>query len=307
MIFRFASEFVHTLSAQKLADLCAMMVRKQHYIVCDNSTYQLMVDAVDAHGSTTDKELFRKYKGFQPSQEIAKYLRTVDLDKNTDLDLETVINSKSEVIMENGAYEWPFYSMLADVYKHDRRFGNVFKKVFDAIKGHRLVAAHAGGWSSFAQLAIHKNANDYKGVYPLKAMMIFDRDTDDAHSFDGNKNGLFSFLCGKKADQLTEADVYALSQSPYVWHVWYKRAIENYFPNWCYERKGVDMTSVPTDVEERDYYDFGQLKHYSKKDMKELPQGMSKSDYEEGLKHFRVDGIDVSEFQLLLLKMAKII
>jgi len=313
MIISINKKYADSHSNSILSDQCSAIIRSHHFIVCDSDTYKKIVDAVEKNGSTTQKELFKAYRGFQPTEEQVKYLTTIDLDKLniTDNSFHGLIELPTEVLAENGMNEWNTYKTLSETYKHDRTYKNIFSLITKAINHNEVVSGHAGGWSSFVNYINHKNANEYIGMYKYKVFVIFDRDTNDNESFDGNKNGLFSFLCGKKANQITDGDIYTLSQTGYIWHCWYKRAIENYIPNHIYEDQRVDVSSIPSTYPERDYFNFTRFEKehhgYNKDMMKDFSAKMSKSDYEEHIKTFFIDGKDVSEMQLLLLKIAKVI
>ena len=155
------------------------------------------------------------------------------------------------------------------------------------------------------------------GVFAMKHVIVFDRDTESATKYDPNQNTLLNRLCGKKSDQVTEQDVYTLDQHPYIWHVWYKRAIENYFTDEQYKKCGVDMRNfqyLSSDMAKRDYYDLGtELKSvgYHKSQMTQIAISMTREDFERGLHTFDIEiggeTCKVSELQLLLLKIARII
>jgi hypothetical protein len=89
--------------------------------------------------------------------------------------------------------------------------------------------------------------------------------------------------------------------------MWYKRSIENYFPNASYEAIGVNVAQLPVDRVDRDYYNFSQVNGYKKSHLSSLTYGMKRTDYEKELETFTVNGEQMTELQLLLLKLVKII
>ena len=134
---------------------------------------------------------------------------------------------------------------------------------------------------------------------------------------------IFRFLCSKEAAQVVDSDIYKLDfGNGYVWHSWYKRAIENYFPKIEYGKLGLDMTDYPDD----DSYNYVKFpieetvqwkrKHKTKPDkqriyqknmMKDIGVSMTLKDYEKNLKSFDIQGIQLSELQLFLFKLAEIV
>jgi hypothetical protein len=90
--------------------------------------------------------------------------------------------------------------------------------------------------------------------------------------------------------------------------MWYKRSIENYFPNEAYEYLGLNTDSITDTTAERDYLNIEEcLRGYKKHKLPLLTCAMSRKKYEDNLKHFNVNGEDLSEIQLFLLKLVRII
>lgn len=88
--------------------------------------------------------------------------------------------------------------------------------------------------------------------------------------------------------------------------MWYRRAIENYFPKERYEEIGVPIE----DEELSDYINIGKIYKthgYDKSLLPKLAEKMSRSMYERNLKRFNVNDVNMSEFQLLLLKFVKLV
>jgi hypothetical protein len=255
---------------------------------------------------------------FDITDEQRRYLTTIDTSKYRLEKLFLLAGEKSRLLIENGPYEWSIHKRMASAYTKDSEFGNVFGWIDRAINKHDLHCLHGGGVSTFDALIDMEEKECYPdGVFAKKHVIVFDRDTDSATKYDPNQNTLLKRLCGKKSGQVTEQDVYTLDQQPYIWHVWYKRAIENYFTDEQYEKCGVNMRDfryLSRDREKRDYYNLGEeLKSvgYHKSQMAHIAKEMKMKDFERGLHTFdiEIDGETrkVSEFQLLLLKIARII
>lgn len=167
---------------------------------------------------------------------------------------------------------------------------------------------NAGGFGNIISVFDLKNSGEYYHLYKMKCCVIFDRDTDDDTRFDDNKNRLFERFCdGKNNNTVTDSDIYKIpGEGEYMWHMWYKRAIENYFPANQYADLGVDVTEAQT--ADYSYYHFEDGKNgYDKTMMARIGRGMSCSDFENNTKKFQVDGFPMSEMLILLHKIAKII
>lgn len=306
MIVNIDHNYACSATEHILSDQCAMIISNGHYINCTPETRNVITKAINTHGSASQKQLFRLYKGFDITEELRKYLTTIDINHYHTV-LKPLLESPSEVLIENSMYEWEVYKFLPDVYKHDPQFKNIFALISRAIKDRRLTYLHGGGHTQYGQIIEQKDHELYKGVYKMKCCAIFDRDTDDETYYDTNKNHHFKFFCKKDSQTISDNDIYSLNQTDgWIWHMWYKRAIENYFPKERYEK-----LSVSIDEDEiSDYVNVGKKytpKGYSKEMVPQLAKEMSRTMYESGLKHFIVNGIDMSEMQLLLLKFAKIV
>ena len=92
--------------------------------------------------------------------------------------------------------------------------------------------------------------------------------------------------------------------------MWYKREIENYFTDDCYIKENVDVSGFPTVSNQRDYFeiDKSSAPGYDKPLLSSVAEHMSRSDYDMiASKKFLVNGELLSEIQLFLLKLVKII
>lgn len=311
MIFKFDSTFTDTITEQELSDICSLMIAKRQYIDCTESVKASICQAIENHGSTTQKELLYKYKRFDITNELRNYLQTIDLSSGviTLNELKSLLSQPSRLLVENGPYEWEVYKSLIGTYKNDRDFKNLFLLLEEAKHDQRITEYHAGGCTTFPAIIEQQNNSNYKNIAQYKFCTVFDRDSDDEHTYDKNKNNLFDFFCQKAHTNITENDIYTLIQNGYIWHMWYKRTIENYFPNQQYEKLDINTSNFPITPLKRDYFKINQhtANGYQKGSLPLLVEGMSRNDYEIGLKRFTINGKTISEIQLFLLKLVKVI
>jgi hypothetical protein len=307
MIFKITS--LETIKDTEIADICCGIIETGHYIDCNGEVRAHICRAIEQNGSTLQKELFRKYRRFDITHEVRKYFTTIDISNHSVKELKIIYSKPSRLLIEHSANEWSVYQSMIGAYKNDRKYQNLFCELERAKNEQRISYLHGGGYGNYPALIRQNNEREYCNVFKYKVCIIVDRDTDTASYYDVNKNGLWLFLCNKNADSLTDDDIYVLNQPEYIWHMWYKRSIENYFPNERYAAIGVNVASIPLDRNDRDYYKFenGTPLGYNKNNLSKLPKGMGRTNYENGLKHFIVNGEDLSELQLLLLKLVKII
>ena len=318
MIFIVSSSFISACAPPDLSDIACMVAQYGHFIKASNSDYKIFRQAVKDHGSTNQKECFRNHlEIFDIPDNLFRYLRCIDIDDSfTSKDFLHLITSQSRLITENANNEWPVYKHFIDVYKSDPTYSDVFTLLKKAKDKNHLTGIQAGGAGELLKSA---NQNSYefhgKNLTHLKTCVLFDRDTDNDTYFDGNKNPLFKALAGKTHLTITDDDIYQLSHEPLTWHMWYKRAIENYFPDEQYIKAGFDPSPLNTMTQhQRDYALIGGKKSnpqlvndYSKGALKDLLSGFSRAKIEKHLKVFNVNGENISEIQLFLLKLVKII
>lgn len=307
MIFNLSNQYATSNQGAQLSDICCKIICNRHYILCDSTTRELIYTSIQRHGSTSQRELLLQYRGFDITDELRNYFAIIDMSAFSYSMLNTILTQPSRLLIENSYNEWGVYERIIGTYKHDKKFKNLFLALELAKNEGRISYLHGGGHTTYVSLIKQNDTRDYNGVFKYKVCILFDRDTDNATYYDTQKNTLFKFLCGKESTAICDSDIYDLNQPEYIWHMWYKRTIENYFPNTRYQAIGVNVAAIPVDKADRDYYDFSDAIGYSKGKLPFLPQEMGRADYEKGLKKFMINGENITKLQLLLLKLVKIV
>lgn len=309
MIFKISNRFITSVPSASVSDFMSDIMEHGHYVDCDYKVQQSLIQAIDTNGSTTQKELLRKYKRFDVTNELRTYLTTIDTDNYTQDQLMIMVSVPSYILMEN-LREWPIYQSLIGTYKKDRMFSNLFQLLEMSKCNKQLQPLQSGGVGDMKQVFETYNKNVLKDVAAHKMCFVFDRDTNGSDKF--SWNGTIKFLSGKdKVEELNNGQIYTLQQRNYIWHMWYRRDIENYFPEKCFIALGYSVKdpslvgSYYVKAEEK--YIKGEFGKYDKNDTSHLPAAMSKADYEVGLQTFIINGLSINELQLLLLKFVKII
>ena len=315
MIFHIDNTSFSTMNEKKRFVFFHAVIRNHHLIDCnDRSVREAIIDCL---GLKAPDDSIVKRGLFEISNEQKKYLTTIDVSNYKMDQLILLSGEKARLMIENGPYEWPIYKEIVRAYKKDSWYGNIAKWIYMAIDRHELYCLHGGGVNTFdALIELEKKEVYSDNTFEKKHVIIFDRDTNAPNLYDSNQNTLFMRLVSKDSNTVVESDVYSLNQNSYIWHVWYKRAIENYFPNERFNALGVRTNRVPVNQKVRDYCKMdskenGCLDNYSKKTMTKIAKGMSWQEFESHLHKFDISIagslVNVSEFQLLLLKIAKII
>ncbi len=307
MIFRIDQTFYNKVNAPVRAQLYCDIITHGHYVDCHPKLRNQFYSDIATHGSTLQKNLMEKDPSLNLSTMFIQNLTRIDVNALTWEQLWVMIEKPALLMVENEANERQVYYEIVRKYaKKDKNFKSLFVKLEDAMDSGDLDVDQAGGYSQLTALFESHDKVKYQGVAKMKICMLADRDTANDSYFDSNKNAFFKFVCGKDSNAITEGDIYSLNQTPYIWHMWYFRAIENYFPAKQYVAMGLDPNKAKDKNPNWHYRDLGTIPGYDKKNLSELTKGMSYDDYEDGLQHFPSKG-GKSEMQLFLLKLVRII
>lgn len=307
MIFQLNTAGLDGLSGSEISDLYYGIVRNGHYLLSDAATIDMLNEALEQNGSIAQKRLVRNNRQGHLTAELHKYLTTIQASLYSYEELMTIVCKPSCLMIENLAYESDVYRSIIGTYVNDHRFKNIFKKLDDAQNRGWITFLHAGGFGDMKPLLEYYDKRDYKNVAEKKIGVLMDRDTDSGTVFPTKRQNLFAMLSGKAAAALSNSDIYTLSQGVYVWHMWYKRAIENYFPSVQYDNLGCSSATAPTVPADWSYKNLGAIRGYKKHLLPNLSVGMSRACYEANCSQFVVNGENLSEMQLFLLKLVKLI
>lgn len=296
--------------------LLIALLENYHYIKYDDGQFKHLDSMMKKYGGTSGYELFQASIEFLSYPDrVGECITTVQLVELTPKEVKVLLFKPSELLVENSVNEWPIYERIIKAYQKDPTYGSVMRYVNRRKCSHGLVPANAGGKGNIPGIVTLKDSGEYQGMYRKKACVLFDRDTDNSHTFSANNNRLFAFFAGngKNAVNMVDADVYKLDfGGGYIWHMWYKRAIENYFPVEKYDELGMNTASLPTDRDQYDYYHFKEPKTltpgcYQKNMMAEMGKGLNYEYYQKRSNNFTVGGAQYSEMLLFLLKIAQIV
>ena len=254
MIVRISYDYAIKCKAAALSDVCDDIVRYGHYISCESKTQEYLMKVVSENGSKTLRDAMRNStEVFDFRTKLQqKYMRTVELDDV--LISSGALGKPSVVILENAPYEWDVYHHMAESYKHDPSFGSLFSLLVRYMDNHCLAAYNGGGWCQHDKhVLLLENEMGYKNVGKLKLFCLMDSDSPKEGNIPSDKKKVCNFLCETTDCSLKELPIYTLRQDAYTWHMWYKRAIENYFPDKAYRAAGMDPADLPPLQAQRDY------------------------------------------------------
>lgn len=323
MIFDLSTDFIKNTKPSLLSDLVAQIISHEHYLTFPGEVVDLLWKVVETNSSSTQTDMWLQNQEYlSPTTEVKTYLTTVS-DTGYSYDDLMIMASKPSVILLENTREWDVYKSMIDAYCSDSTYGNLFRilqRASDISICGKLVPRQAGGFNEMPHCITDlRNTEGYGDLLKKKLYVVFDRDTTSATApLNENKKPLFQKLCGKTHLTVTDADNFSLSQPEYIWHMWYRRAIENYFPDRAYLAIGYTLKRGAANFESNYYglpedsYAHGRvskksLKKSLKNDLGSLAAQMTKALYDVNLQSFTLGGITVNEIQLFLLKLLKVI
>lgn len=314
MIVKIERDFLNGTEPElkdKFIELCNIAEAGHYLDVAQNILEDFVQSAEKYAGDIYCGFIAEAIQKFSNEKSLRSYLTTVEFSEYTREERRCLLQKPSELLLENSANEWEIYRSLVDYYAKGKKYRNVMSYLQWSINRDMIAPAHLGGIYQLPA-ELQQKEGIYKNMYRHKVCVVFDRDTTTGDDIDKTKKAVFASLCnGIDISQVNNELVYRLDyDDEYVWHMWYKRMVENYFPKEQYEKHGVDTSSF-NDHLSYDYQKFDEKKDYPKGYkkimMKEIANGMTRQYFEDNTQHFTINGEDMSEITLLLLKIAKIV
>ncbi len=315
MIFDLSTAFIKGTKPNLLSDLVAQILNHKHYLTFSGEVVDYLWDVIGKHSSSTQTDLWlQSQENLSPTIEIKRYCTTV---RDTTFSFEALMEMacKPAIILMENTREWVVYKRMIECYANDANYGNLYKMLERAAKDPaRLLPVKSGGCGEMLQSLDDFFTEGYGLSLEQKVMVVFDRDTISAYSFDSNKKRLFKRLCGKKFSKLSNSDVYSLSQPGFIWHMWYRRELENYFPDSVFINSKFQRKVGLPPFEDNHYADVLEYYAPNKRTEKKLKNSfpllssyMTRELFEKNQMVFSIGEKHFGEIELFLLKIVKIV
>lgn len=319
MIFDLSSAFIQSTRPNQLSDLVAQIVYHHHFLTIPGDVTELLWSVIESNSSSTQTLLWlQSVDRLIPTVEIKAYQTTVT-DGEYSYDELFVLASKPSVLLMENTREWNVYKSLIQAYVSDPEYGNLFKHLqllLNEKYSPCLLPRQSGGFSEIPQcLCLLSDTEGYGRALKRKVYVVVDRDTSsEVAPFNEDKKSMIKALCGKTHLTLSNGDIYSLTQSDYIWHMWYRRSIENYFPDSAFSAIGRTLKTGAAPFESdyyakvEDHYAHGRVtKSVLKNDIGFLANYMTRSLWNANLQVFSLSGKNYNEMQLFLLKLIKVV
>lgn len=237
---------------------------------------------------------------------------------------EKLVHERAKVILENATNDWKFITGIIQKYKKHKQRGNLYKRLYEAIDKKWIEPEHAGGKGDLPK-RVNDLLNRYGAIYHLKLVAIFDSDKKSkAASIPNAQQKLIKFLKNIPETNSLEITTYEKTDK-IIWHMLYKREMENYLPLEVLKKYLPDETNSLSKLREKneDEYDFCDMEAIFVEQNKsidvknEFPKLFKKDSWtrnllEDRCKHHpcsveEPDKKPISEIEQILLKLIKII
>jgi hypothetical protein len=233
-----------------------------------------------------------------------------------------IITERSKVIVENGINDWKFIRGLCQKYSSSGKTkrSSIYKLLDQAIKDEIIESENCGGVGELTKVIQRWIDSDrYQDIFKYKLMAIFDSDKQDSNGFVTPHTSQIKYL--KVQETLTNYEYEPTDLI--IWHILYKRKIENYMPldillsniNSITQAQKSDLlnkTHNELDFIEYSEANIGRGKSKIKDQFPEMfLASFSYREIEKRCEHHKIFLPEanelISEIEQILLKMAKII
>ena len=233
-----------------------------------------------------------------------------------------IITERSKVILENGINDWKFIQGICQKYSSGRTTRqSIYQLVNQAIKDGIIESENCGGVGEITKVTQRwVDDSRYKNIFQYKLMAIFDSDREEANELTRHKSKIEYF---KRIKISNIDDCNYESIDLIVWHMLYKRKIENYVPLNVLFASLASITPTQKEnlnaktYEELDFleYDEDNIGIGERQIKEQFPKmfisSFSYRDFEAKCEHHKVflaeANESVSEIEQILLKIAKIL
>lgn len=340
MIIAFNSNIFQQQYVEVLKDILLLLVKKdQHFVemsgLLQDADYIYKTDLFSHYLSNHDRELLNRLVSKKPNQLHKTYLTKITVGTNVQNgeispnNVLRILQERSKIILENLINDWNFLRGVCDKYTAHSKRKNIYLLIQKAITNQWLEADTGGGQGELKKvIELRINSPQYRQIEKYKLMCLFDSDrvSGNTNQLDNTKIKLISFLKTGNEDNLRNivfTDCNYQDTDLIIWHILYKKKLENYIPlkiileggvtNLTTEQVNILTTKTLTDLDFLEYKDYITLRDSEIK--RQFPEkfllSFSYQLLETICEHHKVrineTEEEVSEMEQILLKIAKII
>ena len=237
-----------------------------------------------------------------------------------------IITERSLVIVENSYSDWNFVKGIVEKYKDFGSRKSIYQLIKKSLDNSHLRPYNAGGIGEIKKRIKELKSDVYLDIHEYKLIAIFDSDKETADDFSELHHGPLIRYLKKIADKtnINKNHIVYEKQDIMVWHMLYKKTIENYLPlnvikntiDTLNDQQTQDLDELHRNPKKVDFAKYKDLLIPLKKNLcsEKFLIDFSPEELEDRCSHHKVsiplpDGTkeEVSEIEQILLKIAKII
>jgi hypothetical protein len=142
-----------------------------------------------------------------------------------------IITERSKVIVENGINDWKFIKGICQKYSSGKiKRRSIYQLLDQAIKDEIIESDNCGGVGEVTKVTKRWiDSNRYRNIFQYKLIAIFDSDKQYSNAVTPHKSKIEYFKL-KTISTIQPIDYEHESTDLIIWHILYKRKIENYIP-----------------------------------------------------------------------------
>jgi hypothetical protein len=252
MIISFNPEIIHNqdISIQKvLGKILSLFLENNHFIapqsisdIFFDGENQYIFDKTKISQNYLLKEERENLKEYictnrMPVTQLhEKYLTHLVIGTNVDEDeihpsiAYEAIKERSLIIIENNPNDGKFITGIIDKYQSFGKRRSIYILIKQVLDKQNLIYHHSGGSGIKDQIEICVNGI-YKNISRFKLLVIFDSDKTYKTDFKREYKGLIEYIKRRPiSNPPTVNDLNYENNDLIVWHILFKRCIENYLP-----------------------------------------------------------------------------
>lgn len=234
-----------------------------------------------------------------------------------------IIQMESRVILENGVNDIKFIKGIAQKFINHPTRKSVYGLIVKFLDRNYVVAENAGGKGQIRNRITDLISNRYKASFKFRLMTIFDSDRDNDTYIEDESAKIIKYLKSTGAIKIT--DDYNENTDLIVWHMLYKREMENYIPSNVLFNAQLITQNEHSSINQLSpqEQDFIRIENYVKsikadEIKREFPNAFLTNapliEFETRCAHHLINidlpnktGADVTELEVILLKLARIL
>jgi hypothetical protein len=234
----------------KLAEILVKLTENRHFV--DTTSVSTIffkggkysfneTDLAKSHLSTIRKVQLEEYldsiirKSTYVTQLHKRFLTQLVIGENRGEihpnDAFKIISERSKIILENGINDFKFIVGVCQKYTNHKQRGSIYQLIKQAIDNEDLEHDNAGGIGEIVKrINYWRDAKRFDNIYIYKLITVFDSDKLSKNDYTQTNKALLKFLKCKASLSGLPSDYYYELSDKLIWHMWYKKKLENYVP-----------------------------------------------------------------------------